>query len=282
MRPSSLVVAILAAASLARAEGLAARDTARVRGAGEWSVGVFNPLTVGLGHGVELRTHPLLLAGSPNAVVRVAHVASETRWSITGEYGLSFPSPSFRLAKPLGLAGDLVPACKVAADHPDLSDWCQKPGWVLVPRAGVVASRGLENVMTAMADVAVGVPLGGNRGRPLDAIPALDLLFAPAMNGWRAHAGVRYDQRLASWLRFDAELHAYVVGASGDRSPFTLSAHLGFDVAVGSASRFTLGCMYWNSDQRAIEVVTGPSGFATVGRVRSNDFLPTIDFVWSS
>jgi len=282
MRPSLLALAIVMAASGARAEGLVARDTAHVRGAGDWSVGIFNPLTVGLGHGVELRAHPLLLVGSPNAVVRVAHRASETGWNITGEYGLSFPGPAFRLAKPLGISGDLVPACKVAADNDALSDWCEKPGWVLVPRAGVVASRGVENVVTAMADVAVGVPLGGNPGKPLDAIPALDLLFAPAMNGWRAHAGVRYDQRLARWLRLDAELHAYVVGASVDRSPFTLSAHLGFDVAVGSASRFTLGCMYWNSDQHAVEVVTGASGYATVRRVRSNDFLPTIDFIWSS
>lgn len=281
MRASIFLLGALAVVA-ARAEPLRARDTAEVRGAGEWSVGIFNPLTVGLGRGVELQSHPLLLAGSPNAIVRVAHRVDPEGWSVAGEYGLSLPTPAFRLAKPLGVSGDLVPSCKVTAHDASLASWCEQPGWILVPRAGLVASYGRERAFTGRVDVAVGVPIAGNPGRPLDAIPALDLLFAPAMNGWRAHVGGRYDVPLVDRLRLDGELNAYLVGASGDRSPLTVSAHLGLDLAVGSASRFTLGVMYWNSDQRAVRVETGPDGYAFTRRVRSNDFLPTIDFIWSS
>lgn len=278
----ALVLAIVTAVSwVASAEPLSARDTAQVAASGEWSVGVFNPLKIGLGHGLELSTHPLLIVGSPNATIRVAHRTAPEGWSITGEYGLSFPSPAFRLAKPLGISGDLVPSCLVTAADSSKAAWCEKPGWILVPRAGVVASHGTTNVFTAWADVAAGLLLGGNPGRPLDAIPALDLLFAPAMNGWRARMGGRYDVALHDRVRLDVELNGYVVGASGDRSPWTISSHLGLDFAVGRSSRFTVGVMHWNSDQHAVAVVRGDDGFATVRRVRSNDFLPTIDFIWA-
>jgi hypothetical protein len=261
---------------------LEARDTADVHRPGTWSVGVFNPLVYGLDGGVEVETHPLLLVGSPNVVVRVRH-GDAGAWRLTGEYGLSLPTPAFKLASPFGLSGDLFPSCKVAADDASLSKWCEKPGWVLVPRAGVRASYGLERTVTTLkADVAAGLPLGGVRGQPLDAWAPVDLLFAPALNGWRAHAGGRVNRALTPRLSVDGELNGFVVGASGDRNPFTLSAHAGLDVAVGEASRLTLGVMYFNSDQRAVRVRRGEEGFSRVERVRSHEFWPTIDFIWSA
>ena len=206
MRSILLVLSLVSL--VASAEPLSARDTAKVAGSGEWSVGVFNPLKIGLGHGLELSTHPLLIVGSPNAIIRVVHRTVPEGWSITGEYGLSFPSPAFRLAKPLGISGDLVPSCLVTGDDASKASTCEKPGWILVPRAGVVASRGSQNVFTARADVAAGLLLAGNPGRPLDALPALDLRFAPAMTGWRARVGGRYDVALHDRVRLDVELNA--------------------------------------------------------------------------
>ena len=267
----------------APARGLEARDTADVHRPGTWSVGLFNPLVYGWKKGVEVETHPLLnLFGSPNAVLRVRH-GDAGAWRLTGEYGLSLPTPAFKLAKPFGLSGDLFPSCKVTADDASLSKWCQTPGWILVPRLGLLASNALdETVTTLRADLAVGVPLGGERGRPLDAWAPVDLRFAPALNGWRAHVGGRVDRALTHRLSVDGELHGYVVGASGNRNPLTLAAHAGLDVAVGAASRFTLGVMYFNSDQRAVRIVKDADGFSTVRNVRTNEFWPTIDFIWSS
>jgi len=276
----------LAALLSSAAAALEARDTAALHRKGEWSVGVFNPLVVGLTDTIELETHPLLLVGAPNAIVRVRQ-APLGDWRLATEFGLSLPTPAMRLAKPLGLSGDLFPSCKVTADDAAQAGWCEQPGWILVPRLGLVASRGEETVWTAKADVAAGLLLSGERGHPLDALPAIDLLFAPALNGWRAHVGGRVDHALASigsrsLVSLSGELHGYLVGASGDRNPFTLAAHAGVDVAVGAASRFTLGVMYWNSDQRRVVVEKGAEGFSTARHVRSNDFFPTIDFIWSS
>ncbi|MFM2153663.1 MAG: hypothetical protein RL199_2098 [Pseudomonadota bacterium] len=262
--------------------GLEPRDTADLHRPGTWSVGVFNPLVYGLEEGVEIETHPLLLVGSPNVVVRVRH-GDAGAWRLTGEYGLSLPSPAFKLASPLGLSGDLFPSCKVTADDASLSKWCEKPGWVLVPRAGLLASRGVEKTVTTLkADVAAGLPLEGVHGHPLDAWAPVDLLFAPALNGWRAHVGGRVNHALSRRYSVDGELNAFVVGPSGDRNPFTLSAHAGLDVAVGEASRFTLGVMYFNSDQREVRLRRDADGFSTVRHVRSNEFWPTIDFIWSA
>jgi hypothetical protein len=276
-----LVLSTLVASVATPVLALEARDSADVHRPGHWSVGVFNPLVYGLREGVEIETHPLLLVGAPNALARVRH-GEAGAWRLTGEYGLSLPTPAFKLAKPLGLSGDLFPSCKVTKDDPDAKG-CQAPGWILVPRVGLLASHGLdETVATVKADLAVGMPFGGEKGRPLDAWAPVDLRFAPALNGWRAHAGGRVDHALTRRLSVDGELHGYVVGASGDRNPFTIAAHVGLDLAVGTSSRFTLGAMYFNSDQRAVRIVHAADGFSTLRHVRTHEVWPTIDFIWSS
>ena len=42
-----------------------------------------------------------------------------------------------------------------------------------------------------------------------------------------------------------------------------------------------LGLIYWNSDQGAIEWSKDAAGWSEFKRVRSHDFYPCIDFIWS-
>lgn len=290
-RNLALILCVLAATT-ASADPLRARDTAEVRSKGSWSMGIFNALIYAPRDGFEIDVNPLIFLVAPNVIARVAHVAGGPgAWRVAGEYGLSVPSGGFHLTKPFGLQGDLVPSCKVSADNPSLIGWCQAPGWAIVPRAGLVLSKGNgddskpdRSIFTAKADIAVGIVLAGERGTPLDAIPAIDLWTAPVYNKYRARIGVAYDLLLTDWLRTRIEANLYRVGDAPDvpRSPYTFSAHLGLDLAVGSASRFTLGAMYWNSDQHAIELGKNAAGKADYVPVRSNDFFPTIDFIWSN
>lgn len=265
---------------------LRARDTADVRSQWSWSVGVFNPLTVAVADGVEIEARPLLWIASPNATVRVAHLTSATGGlRITGEYGLAVPYAVFRSAPPLGLAGYLFPSCNVAAADESQAAWCQQPGPILQPSVALMGSYGGANVVTAKLEMAVGMPLGGKRPTgSLGGYPALELLFAPALDGYRFRAMGRYDRELLSWLRASGEGNLWLVGVPNgeDRSPLLFSAHAGLDIGVGKSSRVTVGCMYWNSDQHEQVVETGGTNGAQRVRVRSHDLFPTVDFIWSN
>jgi hypothetical protein len=251
-----LLTLALAAATEAAAEGLPARETAHI--GPRASVGVFNPLSVPLSETLEVRGHPLLFLVSPNAVLRVRHL--EVReWTLTGEYGLSVPTLAMRLTQ-----GFLFPSWNT-------SD--KRVGWTVVPRAGLVASHGAPsgNVLTLAADVAAGVPLGPNDATSLGTLAPLEVLLAPALAGWRAHAGALYDLPLSARLRGRAYADLYLHKARP--SPVTFRVGLGLDVGVGESSRFTVGAQWWNSDQHARDMATGE-------RHRSNDFVPTLDFIW--
>ncbi len=280
---ASLVVfapaAVMADAAQAR-PSLSARDTATLLPKGGWSVGLFNPLRLGIHERVELQFHPLVAFASPNLLVRVAHLRGEFR--LTGEYGLSLPTPAMRWSPPFGLGGYFFPSCKVAEDDASKDAFCQAPGWYLVPRAGLAVSTGDASQTTFRFDVAAGVRLTGNAGRPLDAQAPVSMLFAPVTNGLRLHASLRHDRPLLHWLRISAEASAYFVAPENDTHPLTFSAHLGADAAVGAHGRFTLGVIYWNSDQHAVRNERGSDGFILTERVRSHEVYPTIDFIWSS
>jgi hypothetical protein len=245
-----LIVAV--AAGAARAESLAARDTAAVGARGDVQVGVLHPLDIGLGRGLELRAHPLVFLVAPNAILRVAHARVLT-WQLTGEYGLSVPTLAMRL-----LQGYLFPS------------WDRTPnriGWLLVPRAGLVASRTIRerDVVTAGADVAVGVPLGRDDTPSLDAPAPLELLFAPVTTGWRARAGGAYDVSLSPRWRLRAAADVYL------HDDVTVRASAMADVALGARGRLAFGVTWWNSDQHAID--------ADGDRIRSNDVLPIVDYI---
>jgi hypothetical protein len=286
MKKLSVLRGLLAAATVLlvtpTVSALEARSTADIHSPGSFSLGVFRPLTVSFFEGAEFELHPLVALISPHVTLRVPHVSLPTSsFRLAGEYGLSLPSLAWK--GPVGVAGYLTPSCKVTDHDASQAEWCDEPGWILVPRAGIAASLGGEHVWTFRVDGAVGVLLAGQRGYPLDAPPALDLLMAPAFQTYRVHGGVRYDRSLLPWLRASVELDVYWVGdtPAPQRSPLTIAAHLGADIAVGETSRATIGIKYWNSDQRAVAIVEDSDGFAQIESVRSNDFLPTLDFIWS-
>ena len=71
------------------------------------------------------------------------------------------------------------------------------------------------------------------------------------------------------------------VGPLANLSPWIFTAHLGLDIAVFKQSRITIGAYWANYDQGKSVVVTGTDGFSERKRVRSNNFLPTIDYIWA-
>lgn len=281
-----LLVALLALAAPARAEeepapappkGLFPLESAHLRPAGSWSVGVFAPLKYALSDSLELELHPVWSLVAPSALVRVAHLKASA-CTLTGEYGLSVPLGFGLLVGGAPVGGWLFPSGASA-----------KIGTFVVPRVGLAMSGpvGAGAQLTARADLAVGLPVAGETTvRSLDSFLApLDLLFAPVLRGFRGHLGGGYDRELLPWLRVRATVDAYVVGRQPDgyaqSSQFIFSSHLGFDIKVGEQSRLTLGAIWWNWDQFKTDVRTGANGFAERVRVRSNDFLPTLDFIWA-
>lgn len=257
------------------------RETADLLAPGQWSVGVFNPLRYGLTDSIELVGHPLLyLAGTPNAVVRVAHVTGPIR--VTGEYGLSLPTVGARLMK-----GYFFPSWETSDSN---------IGWMVVPRAGVVVSgnAATDAVWTARADFAIRVPFGDSDAMPFESFLApLDLVFAPAMTGWRARVGFGFDKRISARLRGHGEINAYATGRNpdgwaqpadvdGTGVPLYVSAHAGVDVALSTRSRLTFGVLWYNYQQFATKLVTDNNGFSSYERTRSNNVLPTVDFIWTS
>ena len=119
-----------------------------------------------------------------------------------------------------------------------------------MPSIGTVASYGKNAVYTVALDVAFGVHLSGEKMAPLDTFTPLDLLFAPATRGFRAHLGGRYDRSLLDWLRLSLEVDLYAVGAgpAPGRSWLIFASHLGLDARVTENTRETVGAKYFNSD----------------------------------
>lgn len=282
---SALAVAVTAGASGAAAGEFPARETAWLGAPGATSVGVFNPLTHVPRAGVELSTYPLFGLLVPNAAARF-HLFSAVDEPVTLvlETGLSLPGGVFTVAPPFGLQGYLTPSCKVERTEPGRApEDCDRPGTFLVPTVGLAASHGHETVVTARLDFAPGLLVDGERAPPRDTWAPLDLLFAPVFNQWRAHLGLRADHRLLGFLRLAGEAHVYRVAAGPPpvRSPWTLVGHVGTDWRTTPHTRLTLGASYWNSDQRRIVAIEDNDGYSRFEHVRSHDFGPTLDFIWS-
>ncbi len=271
-----------AKAAPAPKEGLAARSTAFVGPKGSWSVGVFNPLRIAVHDRVELEANPLLFFVAPHVTSRFG-LLEDGRVRVAGELGLLVPTFGMRLLK-----GYFFPTW--ATSKNDI-------GWMVVPRAGLVVSGGepLGDVWTGTLDFSARVPFGPVNAGPLNSFLApLDLLFAAPLTGYSTRLGVAYDKALTTRFRLRGEANVHLTGTQGglftdgtdvgplaSLSQWYLTAHLGLDIRVGKMSRFTVGCYFANYDQGATAVVTGADGFAERVRVRSNNFLPTIDFIWA-
>jgi hypothetical protein len=253
----------LSTSSTALAGPLPARDTADVGRKGDWSIGVFDPIKVAVHDGVELKGPSLLLVVAPSLTVRAAHFEL-FGFRFTGEYGLSTPSPLMHL-----LNGYVTPS------------WAKgggTVGWFLVPSVGLVATRGnrYSRTLTFSAEIAAGIPLTRDTTTAPAGVAPYDDLLSPLYGHVRVRLLGSYDARLAlDWLRGRAWLAMSLHGTTYDSpSPVALNAGLSLDLAVGKYSRFTLGVQWWNADTRAIDLNTH-------AHVRSNDFFPTIDFIWA-
>ena len=256
------------------AETLTARETAVVARKGTYSVGVFNPLRVAVTDRFELETQPLLFLIAPNLTVRVAHVDVGDRLRITGEYGLSMPTPAMKVAQ-----GHLFPSWAHGRQH---------VGWIIAPGAGLVASRGDPEgqVVTVRMDLTVGVVLSHTDTTPLDTYAPLELLFAPVTGGYRGRVGAIYDRRLAPrWrARGYGDLYLHASGELHDPGDWPLRSSPHVTTRLGAAvdfapgrrmrNRLTLGVAWWNYAQHEIDPVTFQPR-------RSNDVFPTLDFIWT-
>jgi len=280
--------ALVVGAAPAKADPFDPRETARALAPGAWQVGVFNPLRVGL-RWVELELHPLLWLVAPHADVKVPIAGGgPDRWEWSARLGLGVPSAAWRLAKPFGLAGDLVPSCKVAAHEPARGADCHRPGWLAVPKIGLLATRSIgpaggESAITLSAEIAAGLPLVGEAARPLDAWAPIDVALAPSLGRTRAQLRAAVDLLATPWLRLRGELTGIHVSRPADDplSTLTASAYAGLDLRTSAHTRVTAGAMYWNTDRRQREVTKGADGFAFVRYVRSHEVWPTVDFLWS-
>jgi hypothetical protein len=267
---ASLVLALaIVSVSNAAAEPIAPRDTARVLAPGRWSAGLMAPIAVGVTKQVELDTQ-LASWGllSPNLSVRI-ELARLFGGDVvaTGEYGLSMPTGAMRL-----LSGYLFPTWATSG---------QKPGWVLVPSAGLWVSGGTRGVWTGRMETTIGVPLGENPATPLETYAPIDLAFAPALSGYRVRFGGAYDYPLFDWLRAKAALQGFLVrpGPYPQRSPLYVSAEVGLEFGLGKVFRIALGAIWYNYDQREKVLLRGKGGRLSRVGVRSNDFFPTLDLI---
>lgn len=254
----------------ARAEFIPARDTATLVEKGKWGVGLLSPLRIGLADGIEADAMvvPWLLL-SPNASLKV-RLARSSGVTFTGEYGLSVPTGAMWISQ-----GYLFPTWAT-------SD--ARPGWFVVPSAGLLASYGERGVLTGRLETAIGVPLGRRDATPLESYAPLELIFAPALSGFRSRLGATYDYAIFSWLRARAEANLYVVGKSPypPRSQLSTSVQAGLDIGLGRSFRAALGAIWWNYDAREQVVERGDDGRLHREGVRSNDFFPTFDLIFQS
>lgn len=283
-----LLTGLLASAALATPRP--ARDTADVGNSGSWSVGIFNPLRVSFHNRFELQANPVLFFVAPHldarfAILKPPVVNGELPMGVrlTAEAGLLMPTFGMRLMK-----GFFFPSWETSAN--DI-------GFMLIPRVGLLVSGDFftNDVLTFRVEGALRIPMGPNSATPMNSFLApLEILFAAPLTGFLGRLGGAYDHAFGDRLRLRGELNLYVTGQQGNLnvdgvsiggiapiSPFIFTAHLGLDLAVYKYSRITVGALFANYDQGATQVVTRADGFSERVRVRSNNILPTLDFIWS-
>lgn len=276
-----LVVAVLTAtAAQAQRE---ARDTADLGPKGRWSVGVFYPFRLAVTDWLEVQTHPALFFVAPNATARFG-LLRDTPVRLAAELSLSIPTPVMRLTQ-----GFLFPSWETSRN---------KIGWMVVPRAGLLMSGGerTKHVWTVSADFAFRVAFEKVNAGPLESFLApLDLVLAAPLTGYVGRVGAAGDFALGGLFRLRVEGNVHLIGSrnhlvlsqegdvgpTANLSPWYFTSHLGLDIAVGKRSRLTLGVYFANYDQGARETTTGADGYGQRLRVRSNNILPTVDFVWT-
>ena len=267
-----------------------ARDTADVGNTGTWSVGIFNPLRVSFHNRFELEAQPILFFVAPHlnarfAILKPPVVNGELPMGVrlTAEAGLSMPTFGMRLMK-----GFFFPSWLTSTN--DI-------GFMLIPRVGLLVSGDFFtlDVLTFRIEGSMRIPMGPNSATPLNSFLApLEIAMAAPLTGFCGRMGAAYDHAFGERLRLRGEVNLYVTGQQGSLtvegtnvgplapiSPYIFTAHLGLDIAVFEQSRITIGALFANYDRGETKVVTGADGFSERVRVRSNNILPTLDYIWS-
>lgn len=263
-----------------QAETIAARETAYVDPAGTWTTGIFNPLRIGVDDKTSVETHPLMdIIGGFNFAVQ-SQLMQNDAWVLSYKAGLTIPTMAYRLSQQIPLASPFFPT------------WAKSPrhiGWTLEPSLGLLWSHGQGDaaIWTVRADLTIGMPLELSDAYPVDSMFApLELLLAPTLTGFRARAGVGYDYPVLDWLRLRAQGNIYLTGNhpadQAQLSPLFIEGYAGIDIGLGANARMTLGAKWYNWDQHATEVQIDDQNRAQRRAVRSNDFYPTVDFIWHS
>ena len=202
---------------------------------------------------------------------------------LTAEAGLLMPTFGMRLMK-----GFFFPSWATSTN--DI-------GFMLIPRVGLLVSGDFftHDVLTFRVEGSMRIPMGPNSATPMNSFLApLEIVLAAPLTGFCGRMGGAYDHAFGDRLRLRGEVNLYITGQQGNLtvdgtnvgpvaaiSPYIFTAHLGLDIAVFQYSRITVGALFANYDQGATQVKTGADGFSERVRVRSNNILPTLDFIWS-
>ena len=257
------------------------RESAFFTAEDSWQIGIFNPLRLQWNNNWALSIHPM-------AFLIMPHVEFIHRWWHSSQaqfnfiYGLSDPSWSLTQSMPFGVQGFLSPNCKVATGDPDRTNTCQQSGKGLVPKLGIQWSiKEKTRVWTIEADWSAGFMLNGNRPQPLHTYAPIEVKFAGLTHNHLTHWGVRVAQKLGKSWSIASEIDSYLMGKEVLHSPWVFSGYMGVDYRFSNHHSMTLGLIYWNSDQGAIEWSKDAAGWSEFKRVRSHDFYPCIDFIWS-
>ena len=245
-----------------------------------WQMGVFNPVYWQWHSKWALEVHPLSFWMMPH--VDFIHTWWETqRARLHLIYGLSDPSWALTHAPPFGVQGFLSPSCKVSDQDTTRPATCQQSGQALVPKLGFKWSiREHKRIWTLKADWSIGFMLNGSRPQPLQTYAPIEIKFAALTHRHRTHWGVRLWQQLTRSWGIAGEFDTYLLGSQSLHSPWIFSAYLGTDYAFSTHHSMTLGLMYWNSDQGAIQWSQDADGWSSYQSVRSHDFYPCLDFIW--
>ena len=235
-----------------------ALDTSSLLRKGQWETGLFGITRIGLSDQLELRLHPLVAAVSPHFALRFTH-GKVAGGDVSIEWGAGVPTYALRMLQG-DAAGTFFPT---DVEIP----------WMITPRAGMVWSRGdTKQTYTLRSDVTLGVAFT----QPTRSVESpgegwLDLLFAPATDGYRARLGLTYDRSLSAGLRSRTSMDLYGTGIAAN--PMMVLGRQVFDVCIGRgrdgrANRLSLGVAWLNSFSHQ------------TGGARSNDFMPIIDLVF--
>jgi hypothetical protein len=288
MKTTFFVVVLTAMAAAANPRP--AWDTADTGNRGSYSVGLFNPLRLAFTDRLELQAHPLFFFVAPHLDMRFAILkepvengAPPTGVRLTAEAGLLMPTLGMRLMK-----GFFFPTWATSTN--DI-------GFMLIPRVGLLVSGNFftHDVATFRIEGRMRIPIGPNSATPLNSFLApLEIVMAAPLTGFLGRAGASYDHAFGDRFRLRGEVNVYLTGQQGNLvasginqgpvaeiNPFIVTAHLNLDIAVFQHSRIALGVLWANYDQGASEVRTGSDGFSERVRVRSNNILPTLDFIWA-